>query len=310
MTSFSESFATASDGTRLYVRQRASGAPASATNGTVAVLCDGLVCDGFIYKYLWEELGLSMPVAHFNYRAHGRSEAPRDPERIDVPSLAGDLDAVRRHLNDPPVVLIGHSLGTQVALEAYRQRPEKVRAMVLLCGSFGRVTHTFRNSDLLASVLPGLVSFATKHPKIARGVWGRFPVKTAVRIAQLTGEVDPRVRPEDIEPYFRHVADFDFGVFVRMLAFAGDHSAQDLLPKVDVPVLVVGGENDTFTPKTLSEIMARSLPRGELFVVPGGTHVAPLEKPELLSERLRAFLDTHAVLSPGPRPEDPWRKGQ
>jgi pimeloyl-ACP methyl ester carboxylesterase len=297
VTSFSESFATANDGTRIYVRHRHPASSAHDVAGTTALLCDGLVCDGFIYKYLWEELGLRMPVAHFNYRAHGRSEAPRDPTRIDVPSLAQDLDAVRRHLGDPPVVLIGHSLGTQVALEAYRQRPAGVRAMVLLCGSFGRITHTFRNSDVLASVLPGLVEFATKHPKIARGVWGRFPVKTAVRVAQLTGEIDPRVRPEDIEPYFRHVADFDFGLFVRMLSFAGEHSAQDLLPNVKVPVLVVGGEIDTFTPKALSEVMAEALPQGELFVVPGGTHVAPLERPDLLSERLSAFLDAHAVLS-------------
>ncbi len=297
MTSFSEAFATANDGTRIYVRHRHPAGSARDAVGTTALLCDGLVCDGFIYKYLWDELGLRMPVAHFNYRAHGRSEAPRDPARIDVPSLAQDLDAVRRHLGDPPVVLIGHSLGTQVALEAYRQRPDGVRAMVLLCGSFGRITHTFRNSDVLASVLPGLVEFATKHPKIARGVWGRFPVKTAVRVAQLTGEIDPRVRPEDIEPYFRHVADFDFGLFVRMLSFAGEHSAQDLLPQVKVPVLVVGGEIDTFTPKALSEVMAEALPQGELFVVPGGTHVAPLERPDLLSERLSAFLDAHAVLS-------------
>jgi pimeloyl-ACP methyl ester carboxylesterase len=279
------------------LRHRTPSSSARATSGTTALLCDGLVCDGFIYKYLWDSLGQRMPVAHFNYRAHGRSEAPRDPGRIDVPSLAQDLDAVRRHVGDPPVVLIGHSLGTQVALEAYRQRPEGVRAMVLLCGSFGRITYTFRNSDVLASVLPGLVNFATKHPKIARGVWGRFPVKTAVRIAQLTGEIDPRVRPEDIEPYFRHVADFDFGLFVRMLTFAGEHSAQDLLPHVHVPVLVVGGEIDTFTPKALSEVMAEALPQGELFVVPGGTHVAPLEHPDLLSERLDAFLDAHAVLS-------------
>lgn len=300
MVSFQESFATAIDGTRIYVRERpgrVGTAPVTRGAPLTALLCDGLVCDGFIYKHLWDELGARMPVAHFNYRAHGRSEAPRDPTRIDVTALATDLNAVRDHIGDPPVVLIGHSLGTQVALEAYRLNPDRVRAMVLLCGSFGRITHTFRNSDLLASVLPGILEFAAKHPRLARGVWGRLPIKTAVRVAQLTGEIDPRVSPEDIEPYFRHVADFDFGVFVRMLTLAGEHSAQDLLPHVSVPVLVVGGENDAFTPKALSEAMAEALPQGELFIVPGGTHVAPLEQPEVLWQRLAAFLDAHAVLS-------------
>lgn len=294
---FTESFASAEDGTRLYVRRcMALNAESGTTRAPTAVLCDGLVCDGFIFKYLWNDLAVRMDVAHFNYRGHGRSEAPRDRERIDVPSLASDVQAVRAHLNDPPVVLVGHSLGTQVALEAYRQCPESIRALVLLCGSFGRVTHTFKGSDILANVLPGLMDFAVKHPKLVRAVWGRMPIKTAVRLAQLMGDIDRRVRPEDVEPYFRHVADFDFELFLRMLSFAGEHSAQDLLASVEVPTLVIGGENDTFTPPALSEAMAEALPRGELFLVPGGTHVAPLEQPELIQSRILRFLSEHRVL--------------
>ncbi len=265
---------------------------------TTAVLCDGLVCDGFIYKYLWDDLAQWMPVVHFHYRGHGRSEAPRDRELIDVSALAGDLQSVRGHVGDPPVVLVGHSLGTQVALEAYRQRPEKIRALVLLCGSFGRVTHTFKNSDLLASVLPSLIAFAVRHPKVVRALWSRMPVRAAVRIAQMTGDIDGRmVRAEDVAPYFRHVADFDFELFLRMLHHAGEHSAQEFLSQVQVPVLVVGGERDTFTPPALSEAMADALPNGELLVIPGATHVAPLEHRELVALRIQKFLDEHAVLS-------------
>ena len=140
-----ESFATAEDGTRLYVRwrrlerdsfARPSSDPVAAVEAPTALLCDGLVCDGFIYKYLWDDLATRMAVAHFNYRGHGRSEAPRDRERIDVAALAGDVHAVRAHLGEPPVVLVGHSLGTQVALEAYRARPDAVRALAR--HAFGR----------------------------------------------------------------------------------------------------------------------------------------------------------------------------
>jgi pimeloyl-ACP methyl ester carboxylesterase len=281
-----ESFATGPDGTRLYVRSRSGPSPVTA------VLCDGICCDGFIYKYLWDDLGRAVSVAHWNYRGHGRSAHPADPARVDVTAHAEDLDAVRRSLGDPPVVLVGHSFGTQVALEAYRLRPDGIRAMVFLCGSFGRVTHTFKGTDLLANLLPKLRELADKHPRVARALWSRVPPKVAVKIALLTGDVDPRtVVPDDIEPYFWHVSHIDFPMFLEMLRHAGEHSAEDLLPNVRIPVLVVAGDHDSFTPPDLSHAMAEIMPNAELVMLPGGTHVAPLEQHELVALRIEKFLE-------------------
>ncbi len=188
-----ETFAYGRDGTRLYVRHRTG--PSTVT----AFLCDGICCDGFIYKYLWSDLARTMSVAHFHYRGHGRSATPKDAEEIGVDAHVRDLDAVRREMGDPPAVLIGHSFGTQVCLEEYRLRPEGIRALVLLCGSFGRVTHTFHNSEMLASVLPKLNDMAQKHPKIVRALWSRVPPKVALRIALLSGEIDPKtINPDDV----------------------------------------------------------------------------------------------------------------
>lgn len=282
-----ESFASARDGTRLWVR---AGGAADAGPAT-ALFSDGLVCDGFIWKYLWDDLGAVLPVAHWNYRGHGRSGAPRDVSRVTVPHLAEDLDVVREHLGDPPVVLVGHSLGVQVCLEAYRLRRERVLGLVLLAGSFGRVTHTFKGSDLLASVLPPLIAWTQAHPRLARALWGSVPVGAALRIAELTGDVDPRlVDVADIAPYFEHVTRMDVDLFLRMLQSAGDHSAEDLLPEVRVPALVVAGDRDSFTPPALSEAMVELMPRAELLMIAGGTHVAPLEHRELVGERVRDFV--------------------
>ena len=285
-----ESFALGADGTRLYVRRRTGPSP------TTFVLCDGICCDGFIYKYLWDDLGRTASVSHWNYRGHGRSANPVDPEALGVEAHVTDLDAVRRHLGDPPVVLVGHSFGTQVALEAYRLRPENVRGLVLLCGSYGRVTHTFKNSEVLANVLPKLSDLATRHPKLARALWSRVPPKVSLRIALLTGEIDPRtIRAEDVEPYFHHVAHVDFPMFAKMLSLAGEHSAEDMLQSIQVPVLVIAGDHDSFTPPELSRRMAELIPKSELVMLSGGTHVAPLEQHELVSLRIEKFMAEHAL---------------
>lgn len=255
------------------------------------MLCDGLVCDGYIYRYLWDDLAELMPVAHFHYRGHGRSGLPADLDRIDVAAHASDLNAVREHLGDPQVVLVGHSLGTQVCLEAYRAQPERVVALVLLCGSFGRITHTFKGSDMLSTVLPNVQDFAARHPRLLRALWARVPVRVALKLGVLTGDIDPsKVRVEDVEPYFRHALHVDFNLFVAMLRVAGEHSAEDLLPQIRVPTLVVAGSKDTFTPPEVSVAMSESIPGARLVLVPGGSHILPLEERETLREVLRDFL--------------------
>jgi pimeloyl-ACP methyl ester carboxylesterase len=277
-------FTNGADGTRLFVRRR--GGPSEVT----AVLCDGIACDGFIWKYLWEDLARTVSVAHWHYRGHGRSAPPTDPKRLDVVDHARDLEAVRAAIGDPPVVLVGHSMGCQVALEAYRLRKEKILGLVLICGSYGRVTHTFKGSNALAQLLPRLIERVEARPLFARAIWSRVPQEMTLRLALLSGEVASSIAPADLMPYLKHVSDIDIPMFLKMLFAAGEHSAVELLPQVDVPALVIAGDKDTFTPARYAEEMAALLPRGELLMMPGGTHVAPLELKEAVLDRIEKFL--------------------
>lgn len=277
-------FAVGPDGTRLYVRSR------RGPGDVWLVLTDGIACAGFIWKYLWEDLENVASVAHWNYRGHGRSGPPSDPTRIGLVDHARDLDAVRESLGDPPVVLVGHSMGCQVSLEAYRLRPEKVRGIVLICGAPGRITYTFKGSDVLAQILPRLIERVDAHPEIVRALWGRVPADVAIRLAMMTGDIDRSIRPEDVMPYLEHMVDIDVPMFLRMLFSAGEHSAVDLLPRVNVPSLVIGGDRDTFTPPRYAEEMAKAMPQSELLMVSPGTHIVPLERRELVRETVTRFL--------------------
>jgi pimeloyl-ACP methyl ester carboxylesterase len=299
-----ESFAFAADGTRIYVRDRAAlqngvgargagweSSRAFVHSGVTTILCDGICCDGYIWKYLWDDLLNVSRLCHWHYRGHGRSAAPVDPQCIDVSSHARDLDEVRRHVGDGPVVLVGHSMGCQVALEAYRHRPERVVALVLLCGSSASLTQTFRGTDWLARVLPKLVQVTESHPGLMRGLWSRIPVQVALKVALATGEVSKELLdPDDLVPYLEHATHMDLLLFLRMLKAAGDYSADGFLPTVDVPALVIAGERDTFTPYRLAKEMALAMPKGQFVMIPGATHAAPLEHRELVAERIAEFI--------------------
>jgi len=280
----------AADGTRLFVRSRDGGLVSSA--GAVrAFLCDGVLCDGFIWKYAWDDLARDLAVSHWHYRGHGRSAPPSDPDRIDITAHAGDLMKVRDLLGDPPAVLFGHSMGCQVALENYRFHPENVRGLVLMCGSFGNVTTTFHGVPILDRVLPKLLAVAEKNPELVRAVWSRIPPEMALRLALRLGEVDPqRTRTDDFMPYLKHMTHVDFPMFLRMVRAAGEHTAEDLLPHIRVPTLIVAGEKDTFTPAYLAEAMQKAIPGAELLMLAGGSHVAPNEQHVIVAERVSRFL--------------------
>lgn len=280
-------FVSARDGTRLFVRYRPH--PFAADRPT-AILCDGIACDGFIWKYLWDDLARFMNVVHWHYRGHGRSARPSDPAAIELVDHARDLDTVRRMLGAKDVVLFGHSMGCQVALEGLRLHPDDVRGMVLICGSYGRVTHTFKGTDVMAQLLPRVIEAVDKHTRLARGLWGHLPPEVALRIALVTGEVDrTSIVPEDLLPYMKHMVDIDLPMFLRMLRSAGEHSARDFLPKIDVPVLVLAGDRDTFTPTRYAEEMAALIPKAQLEVL-NGTHVIPIERKDQVAELIERFV--------------------
>ncbi len=291
-----EHYVYGSDGTRLYVRARSASVPAASPAGPRGIFCDGILCDGYIWKYLWGAVAAQLPVAHWHYRGHGRSSPPADPARVHVADHADDLNHVRAAFPGEGSVLFGHSMGCQVALEAYRARPEGVRALVLFCGTFGRLTETFQGTRLLARALPPVARRVGAAPELARALWSRVPPALAYQLALWTGQLDPRtIRRDDVMPYLRHMTHVELPLFLSMLQAAGEHSAEDLLERVACPALVVAGERDSFTPPRLAEQMARQIPGAEFFLVPGGTHAAPLEQPDLIGARVTDFLRRRVV---------------
>ncbi len=271
----------------------------------VVVLCDGLGCDGFAWKYLKPSLAERVRVVAFHYRGHGQSTTGPDLTHINVERFCADLDGLLNHLGVGAAVLLGHSMGCQVALEFHRRFPHHVSALGLLCGSYGNPLDTFHDNSLLRLVFPALRDAVIANPKIAATLLQKLgPTKLANRYGILT-ELNPALaKPEDFFPYMVHLSRMDPVCFVRTLDSLKDHSAWNHLPKIDVPTLVLGGERDKFTPGWLSRRMADHIPGAEYVLVPQGSHIANLERPALTAEavdRLLARLQDSAPKATAPK---------
>ena len=286
-------FAEGRDGTRIHWLAAGSGAPA-------LVCCDGIGCDGFAWKYIVRDFAARHRIIRWHYRGHGRSGIPRDPGRVGFDDISSDLDCVLQATRTSRAVLLGHSMGVQVALEHHRRRPEQVLGLVLICGSYGLPLDTFHDSKALRILLPSMIAAAGKYPQAMSLIWrlaasGELAYQIATHF-----EVNGRlVHRDDFAPYFRHLASMDPQLFLGMLKHASEHSALDHLPHVNVPTLIVAGTDDTFTPYRLSEEMLSRIPGAELLTVPGGTHVAPIEHPELITLRLEKFFARIAARGAG-----------
>jgi pimeloyl-ACP methyl ester carboxylesterase len=259
-------------------------------HATPVLLCDGIGCDGYVWRHLRDGLGPRFCV-HPHYRGHGRTAAPRDATRVTVADLADDVACVLDDVLVDRAVLIGHSMGVQVALETYRRHPDRVAGLVLVCGASSHPLRTFRGSAVLEDWLPAVQKWIHRVPgvinRVTRAV---LPTRLAYEVASRLEIRRELVEPSDFMPYLEGMARIDARLFVAMLSSAGSHSADDLLPDVDVPALVVAGGRDGFTPPERSREIAAAIPHAELLEIPNASHTAPIEHPHLVSFTVSDFL--------------------
>jgi len=257
---------------------------------TPVLLCDGIGCDGYVWRHLRHDLGERYAV-HPHYRGHGRTAPPRDPARVTIEDLADDLACVLDDALIDRAVLIGHSMGVQVALETYRRHVERVAGLVLVCGAPSHPLRTFRGSAALEEWLPTIQKWIHRVPRmINRVTRAVLPTRLAYEIASHLEIRRELIEPSDFMPYLEGMARIDARLFVAMLSSAGSHSAEDLLPRVRVPTLVVAGGRDGFTPPERSRAIAAAIPDAELLEIPDGSHTAPIEHPQLVNLAVRDFL--------------------
>jgi pimeloyl-ACP methyl ester carboxylesterase len=263
-----------------------------STSGRNLVLSDGIGCDGFIWKYLRRSLGGDHRIVHWNYRGHGRTPMPRDRSRVRISDLARDMIAVLDDSATERAVLFGHSMGVQVVLETYKQFPERVEGLVLVCGAPGRPLATFRGTDLAARLLPHLHGAIQRVPGLFNGAWRLLvkPSQLAHAVAEKL-EVNPRLlERSDLEPYLHGLNKVPVTLFFDMLSHAQQHDARELLPSIAVPTMIIAGARDGFTPARLSQAMHEQIAKSELLLLEDCSHIAPLERPSQVDASVRDFL--------------------
>lgn len=267
------------------------------------VCCNGVGVSTFFWKYVVRYFAPHRRIVTWDYRGHNSSGLPRRLTRrsMSMTANAHDLAAVLDACDVEKAVLLGHSMGCQVILEFWRLYPQRVAALVPICGPYGKPFNTFFNLPSVALPIFEIVHYvATEYPRgLETALRPLLRTRLPYDLARL-GIINAQLAAfDDMRPYFEHLSEMNLQVFFMMAHEMQHHTAGPWLNRIDVPTLIVAGEQDLFTPLALSEEMRQRIPEAEILILPKGSHAGLIEHPELLNLRLEKFLRERVDLDRG-----------
>lgn len=279
-----ETFVQSRDGTSVYAQ--VGGPP----DGPAILILDGIGCSGWAFRRIIPELEQRCRVALMHYRGHGLSPDPPRPWSLGIHDLADDAAQVIDAFALRRPMVAGFSMGFQVALELYKRHRALVGGLVSLAGPAGLVLSSFQGTGAVGRILP-VVRVATRLAEDwTLRVWQRVVPSNAIKWIGLQTQLNQdRIEASDIEFYLKQMARMSPELFMEMLQEAARHCANDVLPRVRVPTLVVAGGQDRFVPITTMRRVAYAIPRAQWVVIPEASHALPAEYPDEIATHLLRF---------------------
>lgn len=264
------------NGTELYYQIDSS---ARYGQNPVLVLVNGI----FQRTEAWEPL---MPylqgfrVLRYDMRGQGQSAVP---EGAYTPELhADDLQILLQMLSIESYHLLGLSNGGIVAQVLAARKPKGLEKLILLCT-------TPRVDPLIRAKLESW-QLALE--------WGGTKGRLQIALPWIWGRTYLETHPEINTPAsLNQMLAVAPTVEAQQNLMAGFLSLGDLRPQlthIQVPTLVLSGEEDLLFPPSYSQEIADTLPRAVHRVLPNVGHVAALENTALLMQEIASFLEVTA----------------
>ncbi len=265
------------NGIQLHYKTAGSGEP-------VYLLLHGFLANTYTWHRVFDELVQDGRVIAFDRPAFGLSGRPLEWEGQNPYSMGSQVDlvvALLDHLGVEKAVLVGNSAGGTVAAEVALAHPERVQALVLVDAAI-----------YTGGGAPDWIKPLLATPQARR--LGLFVVRRITSGGSVSNLIDlawhdpSAVTAETLEGYRTtfQVENWDKALWEFTLASRESRLAERIT-QVQVPVLVLTGDDDRIVPTEESIRLAGEIPGAELVVFPNCGHVPQEECPEAFLEAVR-----------------------
>jgi len=263
------------DGVQIYYEHH--GKPLE-TKMPALIMIHGYLSSCFSFRSLVPRLKKDYPVFALDLPGFGKSE-----KSLTFTYSLRNYGQLIVHLMDAlgihEAVVIGHSMGGQIALQAARLDPKRIRKVIGLAaaGYMGPV----KRSIVRLSYLPYF------HYLLRLYFYKKDVIQEFVNVTYNKNIINK----EMMEGYLEPLKDPAFyRSFVRFIRHREGDLPSELVRTISQPVLLLWGKEDRIVPVSVGERFAKDLPHAELKIFPDTGHLLPEERPDEVAEAVRAFL--------------------
>lgn len=239
------------------------------------VLLHAFPVDSRMWDGVREPLAARTRLITPDQRGLGRSPLPESDREPSLEDAARDVVALLDKLELDQVVLGGCSMGGYLTMAVLRSAPSRVAGVVLID------TKASADAD---EARAGRLAMAERVE--SEGV-GFVP---DAMLPVLVGSTSRSARPDVVERVRSLVLDQPAaGVAWAQRAMAARPDSTETLRELDVPALVIVGEEDEVTKIEEAHAMVSALPFATLEVIPEAGHLSPVEAPALVAEAILSW---------------------
>jgi len=252
-------FAVSSDGQRVGFEVHGKGSPA-------VVLVHGWLCDRRYWRGQLAPLAASFLVVSLDLAGHGESDRSR--RQWTIAAFGDDVAAVVRRLRLDDCIIVGHSMGVDVAIEAARRVPDSVRGLVWV-DQYRQLDDFLAEEEVDARVAPFVADFGAATSRFAASL---FSAAAA---------------PELVARVSRQMASAPADIAVAALRATWNHgrSVPALLAQLSLPIVAINA------PGSMDERASLARHGIEVLETPSEGHFPMLESPMEFNRLLEQAID-------------------